>query len=302
MKRIFLIFSVLLICLLAIPSFARDGRGGPKDRVWRSMTAAPVATDDATLGYRIGDEWHYGGRFWVLTDTTIGTAVWAEQVSSGASVYVSSLIVDGSLKAASAGVTLTQTQATLPIKQIFQGTSAGVIGSAVYDSSGATKESLDQAGNKYIDGSQTVKGNSLANEFLGGTSTYVITGNLDMTTLASATAALLTAGRIIELNAAFGVSQVIRLSDMNSLSSVTNDMLFVDITLAGNPSGVTVWSPTNKLVSGLGATFTTGDTIFINGGASGNTGYTLTCKALNYGSGVTPSWRVWTDADVIRRP
>ena len=229
MKRIFLIFSVLLICLaLAVPSFARDGRGGPKDRVWRNMTAAPTANDDASRGKRQGDEWHYGGRIWILADKTIGAAVWEEQVSKNALV--------------------------------------------------------------------------LANESLGGTSTYVIDGDLDMTTLASATAALLTAGRIIELNAASGVSQVIRLTDMNSLSSVTNDMLFINVTKAGNPSGVTVWSPTNKIIAGLGATWTSGDTVFINGGASGNTGYTLTCKALNYGSGVTPTWRVWTDADVIRRP
>ena len=143
----------------------------------------------------------------------------------------------------------------------------------------------------------------LANESLGGTSTYVIDGNLDMTTLASATAALLTAGRIIEINAT--ASPTVRLPDMASLSNVTNDMLFIDVTLNGSAtptSGVTIWSPTNKIIAGLGATWTSGDTVFINGGASGNTGYTLTCKALNYGSGVTPTWRVWTDADVIRRP
>jgi len=144
---------------------------------------------------------------------------------------------------------------------------------------------------------------SLANESLGGTSTYVIDGDLDMTTLASATAALLTAGRIIELNAT--ASPTVRLPDMNALAGVTNDMFLVDVTLNGSTtptSGVTIWSPTNKIIAGLGATWTSGDTVFINGGASGNTGYTLTCKALNYGSGVTPTWRVWTDADVIRRP
>jgi len=143
----------------------------------------------------------------------------------------------------------------------------------------------------------------LANETLGGVSTFVITGNLDMTTLASATAAFLTAGRPIEINAT--ASPTVRLSDMNVLSSVTNDMFFIDVTKnnAATPtSGVTIWSPTNKIIAGLGATWTSGDTVFINGGASGNTGYTVTAKAFNYGSGVSPSWRVWTDADVIRRP
>uniref|UniRef100_A0A6M3JBI5 Uncharacterized protein n=1 Tax=viral metagenome TaxID=1070528 RepID=A0A6M3JBI5_9ZZZZ len=145
--------------------------------------------------------------------------------------------------------------------------------------------------------------NVLSNESLGGVSTYVIDADLDMTTLASATAAFLTAGRPIEINAT--ASPTVRLSDMDSLSSVTNDMFFIDVTKndsATPTSGVTIWSPTNKIIAGLGTTWTSGDTVFINGGASGNTGYTLTCKALNYGSGVTPTWRVWTDADVIRRP
>ena len=211
----------------------------------------------------------------------------------------------------------TQTFKAITIDSTYFDVDAG--GLTTYGVSGNSTWSVDGAGNVMAAGKGVIMGNvgigttspnanvkldvngtSLANESLGGVSTYVIDGDLDMTTLASATAALLTAGRIIELNAT--ASSTVRLSDMTSLSSVTNDMLFVDITLAGNPSGVTVWSPTNKLVSGLGATFTTGDTIFINGGASGNTGYTLTCKALNYGSGVTPTWRVWTDADVIRRP
>ena len=293
MKRIFLIFSVLLICLaLAVPSFAqRDGRGGPKDRVWRSMTATPAVTDDASLGYRIGDEWHYGGRIWITTDPTIGAAVWDEQPSSSGPLSISSGVVT--------------------IDSTYFDVDVG--GLTTYGTSGNSTWSVDGAGNVVVAGNVginttspnanvklDVAGTSLANESLGGVSTYVIDGDLDMTTLASATAALLTAGRIIEINAT--ASSTVRLSDMTSLSSVTNDMLFVDITLAGNPSGVTVWSPTNKLVSGLGATFTTGDTIFINGGASGNTGYTLTCKALNYGSSVSPYWRVWTDADVIRRP
>ena len=230
MKRIFLILSVFVICLaLAAPSFARDGRGGPKDRVWRSMTATPTVNDDASRGKRQGDEWHYGGRIWILADKTIGAAVWEEQVSKNALV--------------------------------------------------------------------------ISNETLGGVSTFVITGNLDMTTLDSATAAFLTAGRPIEINAT--ASPTVRLSDMNVLSSVTNDMFFIDVTKndsATPTSGVTIWSPTNKIIAGLGATWTSGDTVFINGGASGNTGYTVTAKAFNYGSGVSPSWRVWTDAAVIRRP
>ena len=143
----------------------------------------------------------------------------------------------------------------------------------------------------------------LANESLGGTSTYVIDGNLDMTTLASATAALLTAGRIIEINAT--ASPTVRLPDMASLSNVTNEMQFLDVTQNGAAtptSGITIWSPTNKIIAGLGATWTSGDTVFINGAASGNTGYTVTWKAVNAGSAVSPQWRVWTDADVIRRP
>ena len=225
MKRIFILFSVFLICLaLATPSFARDGRGGPKDRVWRGMTTTPTVNDDASRGKRQGDEWHYGGRIWILTAETIGVAVWEEQVSKNALV--------------------------------------------------------------------------LANETLGGVSTFVITGNLDMTTLASATAALLTAGRIIEIKAT--TSPIVKLSAMSVLSSVTNQMIFVDVTTAGNDSGVTLWSPTNKIGSGVGSTWTSGDTVFIN---SGNSGFTLALKAINAGSAVTPMWKVWSfNGNTLRRP
>jgi len=86
---------------------------------------------------------------------------------------------------------------------------------------------------------------------------------------------------------------------MSALSSVTNQVLFVDVTKAGNDSGVTIWSPTNKIYAGLASTFTSGDTIFVT---TGNTGFVLSMKALNYGSGVTPAWRVWSSNANINRP
>lgn len=145
-------------------------------------------------------------------------------------------------------------------------------------------------------GAISINANGPFNEVTGGTSTFVITGNLDINS--SANAAYMTAGRPIEINAT--ASPIVRLPDMSSLSSVTNQVLFVDVTKAGNDSGVTVWSPTNKISAGLGSTYTSGDTIFVT---TGNTGFVLAMKALNYGSGVTPTWKVWScNADVVMRP
>lgn len=148
-------------------------------------------------------------------------------------------------------------------------------------------------------GTTITSGNILVNESLGGTSTYVITGNLDLNS--SAIATYVTAKRPVELNNT--IAAIIRLPDMSSLSSVTNDVLFVNVTKNGAATpmaGVTVWSPTNNIIAGMGATWSSGATAFIVG--SGNTGFTLALKALNYGSAVTPTWRAWTDADVLRRP
>jgi len=178
MKRIFLIFSVLLICLaLAAPSFAqRDGRGGPKARVFTSTSLPsneqntdPTATDDASKGYKVGDFRvnELTNTSWQCIDNTIGIAMWLP-VGSG----TSSFTVTGTFAVVHSGVSLIQIgggsgdlariNGTLSVHpsatgaSVFQvdpssglsaygvatfimpGTSAGVIGSAIYDSSGAT--------------------------------------------------------------------------------------------------------------------------------------------------------------------
>uniref|UniRef100_A0A6H1ZKT7 Uncharacterized protein n=1 Tax=viral metagenome TaxID=1070528 RepID=A0A6H1ZKT7_9ZZZZ len=202
----------------------------------------------------------------------------------------------------------TQTFKAITIDSTYFDVDAG--GLTTYGTSGNSTFSVDGAGNVMaagtlrsvgaatFDSTVTAKGNIQANESLGGTSTYAIHGNVNLNSLASATQALLTAGRIINIDAT--ASPIVKLPDMTSLSSVTNDMLFADITSAGNASGVTLFS-SSDIVSGLGSTYVvTGGTVFVNGGASGNSGYTVQAKAFNYKG--TLKWRVWTDADVIRRP
>jgi len=100
-------------------------------------------------------------RAFVLTDDVLGTShhwtgtqTFDDVVISGGTVYAT--LNTPSSNFSTSGATLTQTQANLPITQILQGTAAGVIGSAIYDASGATKEAIDQAGNKYISGKMGV--------------------------------------------------------------------------------------------------------------------------------------------------
>ena len=114
MKRIFLIFSVLIICLaLAAPSFAqRDGRGGPKARVFTSTSLPsneqntdPTATDDASKGYKVGDFRvnELTNTSWQCIDNTIGIAMWLP-VGSG----TSSFTVTGTFAVVHSGVSLIQ--------------------------------------------------------------------------------------------------------------------------------------------------------------------------------------------------
>ena len=142
-----------------------------------------------------------------------------------------------------------------------------------------------------INGGSIAVDDVLANETLGGVSTFVITGNLTITD------PLMLSGRPIEINATS--SPYIDLPAL-ALSSVTPQIIFQDVTKAGNDSGVTIRSTANYIHSGIGSTYTSGGTIFCN---TGNTGFMLVLKALNYGSGVTPSWRVVSfSGDTLRRP
>lgn len=181
MKRIFMIFSIFLICLtLATPSFARDGRGGPKARVFTNTSLPsneqntdPTAADDASRGYKIGDFRvnELTNTSWQCIDNTIGIAMWLP-VGSGTSAFtvtgtfavvhsgVSLIQIGGtsgdtiyvptlntpSLNSDAYGVTQTQTQATLPLKGIAQGTAAGVIYRADYNASGVTTIAIMQNG------------------------------------------------------------------------------------------------------------------------------------------------------------
>ena len=140
--------------------------------------------------------------------------------------------------------------------------------------------------------SVTINDGSIAgNETLGGVSTFVITGNLTITD------PLMLSGRPVEINAT--ASPIITLPALAN-GSVTPQVIFQDITKAGNDSGVTIRSASNYIHSGIGSTYTSGGTIFVN---SGNTGYMLVLKAFNYGSGVTPSWRVVSfSGNTLRRP
>ena len=98
MKRIFIIFSVLLICLWAAPSFARDGRGGPKARIFTNISLPsneqntdPTATDDASKGYKVGDFRvnELTDTSWQCIDNTIGTAIWLRTGSVGRTITAS---------------------------------------------------------------------------------------------------------------------------------------------------------------------------------------------------------------------
>lgn len=121
----------------------------------------------------------------------------------------------------------------------------------------------------------------------GGVSTYAINGDVTFTYAEHMT------GRVGEF--ALATSPTIQLDDLADVYAV---VVVTDTTTAGDDSGVTVWSPNNKIHSGIGSTYTSGDTIFVN---TGNTGFVLTLKAMSY-SGVS-GWKVWSfNGNTLRRP
>ena len=165
MKRIFLIFSVLLICLaLAAPSFAqRDGRGGPKARIFTSRSLPsneqntdPTATDDASKGYKVGDLRvnELTNTSWQCIDSTVGIAMWLP-MGSGASVFT----VTGTFAVVHSGATVlgVDSDSNVTIDSTYFDVDAG--GATTYGTSGNSTFSVDGAGNVMAAGKGVIMGN-----------------------------------------------------------------------------------------------------------------------------------------------
>jgi hypothetical protein len=148
------------------------------------------------------------------------------------------------------------------------------------------------SGTTTLSSAATLSGNSVAggtlvidvqsSEVRGGVSTYGIHGNVSL-------AQDHLNGRVGEIKAS--ASPVIKLPNLSS--AVTGMVIMTDITTAGNDSGATIWCSGNTIYSGVGASATSGKTIFV---ISGNTGFTLTLKETSIG------WKVWGTDAVIKRP
>jgi len=95
MKKLTILLAVLITLCFVTNGMARDGRGGPKGRVWRDKTAAPAVTDDLNQGYRIGDIWvdTTNDNSYILQDKTGAAAVWS-QVDSGGRDEATTTAVD----------------------------------------------------------------------------------------------------------------------------------------------------------------------------------------------------------------
>ena len=118
-----------------------------------------------------------------------------------------------------------------------------------------------------------------------GTSTYAI----------NASGTVSTFNRIYTLNLATDTTL-----KLDSLTDVNVWVIYKNTTTAGNAGGVTVWSVAQQIRDGVGSARTSGNTIFVNGGVSGNSGWEIALKALSYGG--TLGWEVESCNATVRRP
>jgi hypothetical protein len=72
--------------------------------VWRSIqtavhlgVAAPVVTDDASLGFLETDLWFFGTALYLCVDNTIGAAVWTQIAGGGGNLDDVLVAVDSSI-------------------------------------------------------------------------------------------------------------------------------------------------------------------------------------------------------------
>ena len=141
--------------------------------------------------------------------------------------------------------------------------------------------------NYFFSQPHTWPGTQTFDEALTGISTYGISGNI---TLGSTN----TNGRVGALLASS--SPIVTLP---TLSNVYRVAIIQDTTTTGNDSGVTIFSPTQQIYSGVGSTAVAGSTIFVN---SGNTRFNMTLKAMPV-TGGTLSWFVYSfNGNTLRRP
>lgn len=94
MKKLAVFFLALCFIYGGI-AFADD----PNDATIYKATSAPSATDDATDGYKVGDIWVdvTTGKVYVITDFSVGSAVWREVLHDGGTVdtaTVNALVAD----------------------------------------------------------------------------------------------------------------------------------------------------------------------------------------------------------------
>jgi hypothetical protein len=116
-----------------------------------------------------------------------------------------------------------------------------------------------------------------------GTSLYAINGSGTISTF----------NRIYTLD--LDTSPILKL---DALTDVNVWVVFKDLRSAGNDSGVSIWSPTDQIGSGVGASRASGSTIFHT---TGNSLFQTSLKAVRKAGVLT--WEVWSSsADAIRRP